>query len=178
MEGFSPQENRAINYYLKGCTMKDALKKAGYAESTQRSGSAFFERPKIKEEVERRQRGMVERNEVTEDMIVQKLAELAFTNLGDGLVFSEDGDVDWDLDKFRNIPALRGILANIKVERYTEGRGPNAKPFRRVQFSSKDQLKALELLMKYLGMFEDKVNVKVESELADRLTAGRERVWQ
>lgn len=181
VDDFTAREIRFINYVLQGYTNKEAASKAGYPESTCRAATSIAGKPNIKKEIARRKKIMVTRNDVTEDMIIEKLAQLAFTDLGDGLKFldGEDGEdaVYWDLNKFKNIPALRAILANVKIEKYTEGRGKNERPFKRVQFSQKDQLKALELLMKHLGMFEDKVTVHGEVVLAERLAKGRERVF-
>lgn len=161
---------------MKSGNKKDSLRKAGYAPSTYAAPTLFFDKPKVREEIERRQKRMIDNSEVTEDTIIRKLAQIAFTDLGEGLKITEEGDVDWDLERLRTIPALRGILNDIRIERYMEGRGEGATPVKKVHFKSKDQLKALELLMKFFGMLTDKVEFKGEMSLVERLKRGRDRV--
>jgi hypothetical protein len=131
--------------------------------------------PEVRKELAKRRKAMVKRAEVTEDMIVEKLSTLAFTDIGDALLIDGE-EIGWDYDKLKRIPALRSILNNVKIESYTEGRGPNSKQVKRIQFQTKDQLRALELLMKYMGMLTEKVEVVGEVALIDRLNKGRERL--
>jgi phage terminase small subunit len=97
---------------------------------------------------------MVKRHEVTVDRIVQELAKIAFANMLDFITVQSDGTAYVDLSKLTREQAA--AMGEIVTEEYTEGRGEDVRPVKRVKFKLLDKLSALDKLGKHLGMFTDK----------------------
>lgn len=70
----------------------------------------------------------------------------------------------------------RKAISDISVEEYKSGRGAGAVPVTKVKVKMDDRLRALELLMRYKGMFKDRVEVSVEEGVLERLQKARNRV--
>lgn len=102
---------------------------------------------------ELRQRAM-DRHDVTVDRIVQELAKLAFANMLDYIQIQSDGTAYVDFSKLSREQAA--AIGEIVTEEYSEGRGEDARPVKRVKFKLLDKRGALVDLGKHLGMFTDK----------------------
>ena len=48
----------------------------------------------------------------------------------------------------------------------------------KIEINMADKLKALDMLAKHLGMYQDQVNVQGELTLVERLQQGRERAYK
>jgi hypothetical protein len=81
------------------------------------------------------------------DRVVHELAKIAFANIGDFAKFSQDGKIDVDFDKAREIGAVVSV-----VERKV-GRGKNARTVRTTSIKMPDCTQALIKLGKHLGLF-------------------------
>lgn len=171
----SPQQRKAVDYFMRGLSKRQALIEAGYSPSTAQNPHCVFSQEVVKEEIERRQRNLRDKAQVDANWIVRKLKAIAEANIGDIIeIDASDGSlkIDW-----RNIsPELREALGGIDISEYKEGRGKDRKPYTKIQIKQLDKLKALEMLGKYLGMFEDRVKVEGEVTLIEKLHAGRARI--
>ena len=86
--------------------------------------------------------------------------------LVDMLVIYEDGTGVPDLNKLT--PGLRAALTGIKTDKFGD--------VIKVEVKLSDKLKAMEMLARHLGMFNDKLEIAGELSLEERLMAGRNRI--
>lgn len=173
----SQRELRTINNYMNGMTKKESMEKAGYsAWYSLKCTDKVFQRPDVAAEVERRQKLAAKRADVSLDWIIERLKSIADANVGDLLDVYSDGSAKVNMSKLT--PELRRALTNVVVDEYTEGRGEGAQKVKRVRISVADKLRALELLVKHLGLSKEKIVVEGEIDLVERLQRGRKRVGE
>ncbi len=154
------KQRKLVQSYLNGCSKKQALADAGY--SGHESGHRAFSHPAVKKEIQRRQHIMSTKSGVTADWIIERLKAIADANASDLMVLDEEGMPRTDMTKMT--PALR-----IALESYsTEGQN--------IKIKNADKLRALEMLARHLGMFNDKLELAGELSLEERLQAGRNRL--
>jgi hypothetical protein len=67
-------------------------------------------------------------------------------------------------------------MAGFDVEEFVRGRGDKARPAQKIKVRMADQLRALEMLGKHLGMFKDRVEFSTDNDVIARLLAGKKRV--
>lgn len=155
----SENHRKFVTFFLNGKTKKEAAQLAGMGRD---AGYAAFNREDVQKEIERRQHQMSTKAGVDADWIVAKLKAIASADLADLIVLDEHGHGRIDVDKLRG--DLRTSLTGYKVR--ADGT---------VSVSLTDKLKALDMLAKHLGMYQDKVTVEGELTLVERLQAGRQR---
>ena len=158
---------KAIDYFMRGMTKADALIKAGYSESVAKTDAkSVFGREDVKEEIARRQVNLAKKANVDANWIVERLASIANADLGDLLVFDEAGraSIDMSLMGKDMRRALNGEFSG-------DGNPKNLK----LGVKMSDKLRALEMLGRYLNLFDDKLQVEGEVNLVQRLHAGRAR---
>ena len=157
--------------------------KAGYTEGTARStASDYFKRSRIRKELDRRMAEAVERNALSEDWIVQRLMAIADATLYDlfekdengELVLDDEGLPHYVLNQMNS--QLKRALNSFSIRKYMQGRGKDAKPVTEVKVTLQDQLRALEMLGKYLGMFKEKVEISGSEQMMERYNEARRRV--
>lgn len=175
MKDLTDQEKKAINAYRRGRTKKQALLDAGYSESVANTDAhSVFNKPQVRAEIEARQKLAERRSKVDEMWIIQRLAQIADANVGELLVIDGNGTPNIDWDKLS--PEMKYAMSGFKVRKYMKGRGKNAKPVTEITPQMADKLRALEMLARYLGMFQDKLKIEGEADLIEALHAGRARV--
>lgn len=173
----SQRELRTINNYMNGMSKKEAMEKAGYSDwYSLKCTDRVFNRPEVAGEIERRQKLAAKRADVSLDWIIERLKSIADANVGDLLDVYSDGSAKVNMNKIT--PELRRALTNVVVDEYTEGRGEGAQKVKRVRISVADKLRALELLVKHLGLSKEKIVVEGEIDLVERLQRGRKRVGE
>lgn len=125
--------------------------RAGYKEkAAYRTGAENLRKPQIQEEIQKRMEERQKRTEITQDMVLQELAAIAFARATDyvsvmgGMVQVKDTDQLSD----SQIAAIAGIK---ETQNGIE-----------VKLGSKE--KTLELLGRHLGMWNDKINVEGQVE--------------
>lgn len=166
---------RVINNYMRGMSKKDSLLEAGYSESVALTDAeSVFTRPDVRKELQRRMDKMAKRNELDENWIVQRLMAIADANVGDLIVFDAAGDAKIDYTALT--PELKYALGLIEVNEYKKGRGKDALPIQQFKMKFADKLRAIEMLMKILGLDRTKVEVSGEQAMIDRLLEGRARI--
>lgn len=174
MPKLSPKHLKVVNEYMKGRTKSDALRLAGFSEHTcKHETRQVFGREDVKNEIDRRSRNMVERAKVTEDWIIERLKRVADSSVGDLIELDGEGQPYFDWKKLT--PDLKKALSDLDIHEYKEGRGPSARDVKKIKVAVQPQMKALELLGKYLGMWKEKVEVTGEDALINGLFEGRKR---
>ncbi len=156
-------QRKLVVSYLNGNTKKQAMQDAGYSDD---ASHRAFEAPEVIKEIKRRQHQMSTKAGVTADWIISRLKLIAGADLADMLVIYEDGTGVPDLNKLT--PGLRAALSNIETERFGD--------VVKMKIKLSDKLRALEMLARHLGMFNDKLELAGELSLEERLQAGRNRL--
>lgn len=120
------------------------------------SGEENLKKPELKEYIERAQEKRQKRTEVTQDMVINELAAIAFSNatdfarVKDGFVRIDETD---ELDE-----KVKKAIVGIKE-------GKNG-----IEISMANKMQALELLGRHLGMFKDKLEIsKSTGEIAEEI---------
>ena len=113
---------------------------------------------KVQDEISRRQKDLQRRTEVTQDRVVKELARVAFADVADyvqvetRIINRGDIEVPIELAVHKETAELsadqRAAIASIK-------QGANG-----IEVKLCDKIKALELLGRHIGMFNDKLNIQ------------------
>lgn len=138
--------------YLIDLNATQAAIRAGYSVDTAGEiGHENLKKPEIQKAIAKAMAERSKRTGVNQDRVVQELAKLAFINMTN--VVDSQGKIKEDATEDD-----RACIESIKYkESYTDAGGYGEE--REVKIGSK--LKALELLGKHLGMWNDKVDVNV-----------------
>lgn len=158
------KQRKLVVAYLDGTNKKQAMLDAGYAPSC--SSHDAFKHPAVMKEIQRRQHIMSTKSGVTADWIIERLKLIAGADLADMLVIYEDGTGVPDLNKLT--PGLRAALSGLETDKFGD--------VVKVKVKLSDKLRALEMLARHLGMFNDRLELAGELSLEQRLQAGRQRV--
>lgn len=154
-----------------------ALRLAGYKTGYMKHGSGsdvqlFFKNPRIAEEIDKRRQRLRKKVELTEDWAVEKLMLLASADVVAVLQKLRESDNDLDaLDPFE-----RYIVAELVQEERTEGRGDDKEAITVTRIKAEPRIKALDLLMRKLGAYQDKMEISGDQAILEALRAGRNRM--
>lgn len=174
MAKLTPKQQRFADEYIVDLNGKQAAIRAGYSEKTaEAQASRLLSNAKVQCYIQKRKQDRVERTEITQDMVLYELASIAFSNAADyakvvekeATIQTEDGeeiqlfDMDGNPVMYRTVePVLTSELTEKQKRALSvikKGRdGFEIKPY--------DKLRALELLGKHIGMFQDRVEVTGE----------------
>jgi phage terminase small subunit len=178
MTKLSARHHRVIDeYFVNGRNQTQAMISQGYKESSARlNAHQFFRNKAIQTEIQKREREMQERYEISREWIIERLARIADSGkiLSRFRKISKDGQIYWD---FRG--ATREdleVIADLQVEEYQEGRGPGAADVKKTKISVNSPLQALEGLSRIMGFNQDKLKVEGELTVIEQLQAGRARI--
>ena len=150
---------RFVDEYLVDFNATQAAIRAGYkAKTAHVIGAENLRKPKIAEEIARRQKDLQRRTEVTQERVVKELARIAFADMTDyaqvetRMIEKDDGtEVSYQAVALKETAELsaeqRAALAGIK-------QGANG-----IEVKLHDKIKALELLGRHIGMFNDKLSL-------------------
>ena len=144
------KQKRFVEEYLIDLNATQAAIRAGYSPDTaQQMGSENLSKPVIKNAIDKVIAERSRRTGINQDRVIQEIAKLAFLNPIDVIDMDEatiKGEANRDDTaciasvKVKVIPGEDGNITEREVKTY-------------------DKLKALELLGKHLGMFNDKLKL-------------------
>ena len=155
-----PMQDRFVDEWLIDFNGTQAAIRAGYSERSARSiAGRLLTKDNIQAEISRRQKDLQRRTEVTQERVVTELARVAFADATDyarvetRMIEKDDGtEVSYQTVTLKNTaelsPEQRAAIAGIK-------QGANG-----IEVKLCDKIKALELLGRHIGMFNDKIEVK------------------
>lgn len=159
------KQQRFVDEYLIDLNATQAAIRAGYsAKTADQQGSRMLANVKVQQAIAERMAERSKRTGVNQDRVVLELSKIAFLKMTD--VVDRNGAIKQD--------ASEDDLSCIESIKYKESDNEyGGSVEREVKVASK--LKALELLGKHLGMWNDKLDVNVtapivisgESELED-----------
>lgn len=147
-------------------------------ETARANSSRLLTNANIQNYVADKQKEIEKRTEITQDMVVQELAAIAFFNIKD--IYNKDGSLksikDIDDKTAKAISCVKTLqrAGAMKISINPEGKDEEV-PVEHVaeqtiEYKTNDKKGALELLGKHLGMFNDvNVNMKnaIQVELVD-----------
>ena len=137
--------------YLIDLNATQSAIRAGYSVASARQiADENLSKPDIKNYIEKALAERSKRTGINQDRVVQELARIAFVKITD--VANDDGSINRDASDDD-----LACIESIKVESSNTDTGYSEK--REVKLASK--MKALELLGKHLGMWNDKLNVNL-----------------
>ncbi len=145
---------------------KVAYPKCKKDETANAASSRMLRNVKVQEYISEKQKEIEKRTEVTQDMVIKELAKIAFLDIRK--LYTENGQLknvaDIDSD-------TAGAISSLETLEEYEGYGDDREKIGDTQkVKLLDKTKALELLGKHLGIFNDlNVNMKnaVQVELVD-----------
>ena len=166
-------QKRFCNEYLIDLNATRAYKVA-YSRCTKDetanvNGSKLLRNTKVQEYIAEKMKEREQRTEITQDMVIKELAKIAFLDIRK--LYTENGQL-------RNIADVDddtvGAISSLETLEEYDGYGADREKIGDTQkVKLLDKTKALELLGKHLGMFNDvNVNMKnaVQVELIDDVT--------
>ena len=158
-DALTAKQARFIEEYLVDRNATQAAVRAGYAKSgAAEEGSRLLRNAKVRAALDAAIDAQQQRTQVTADRVLQELARLAFFDI------SQAFDADGRLLPIRSMPEdLRRAIQGFEVETLYAGTGrERGEVGITSKFKMPDKGRALELLMKHLGMFKPE-EVKVEA---------------
>ena len=146
------KQRRFVDEYLIALNATQAAIRAGYSVKTAREqASQNLTKLNIQQAISEKMAERSKRTGVNQDRIVLELAKIAFVNAAD-VIDSDDATIKAGATA-DDTAAIQSV--KVKVIPTKEGEGVE----REIRLN--DKLKALELLGKHLGMWNDKLDVNV-----------------
>ena len=157
-----------IEEYLIDLNGTQAAIRAGYSETTARQiASDNLAKPYIQEAITVAMMELSERTRITQERVVNELALIAFADMRHYADIEEGGGVT--LRSFDKMPiGASRVISKIKERRKivsdAEGAGKEVVFDSQLEFGHHDKVRALELLGRHLGMFNDKLKLQGDPE--------------
>ena len=151
MAKLTDKQKRFVEEYLIDLNATQAAIRAGYSiNNADKIGSELLGKTRVSEAISKAMAERSRRTGISQDRVVNELAKIAFVNMLD--VVDEEGRI--------RSTASQDDLACIESIKHKESSSINGDSTEReVKIASK--LKALELLGKHLGMWNDKLDVNM-----------------
>lgn len=165
---FTARQRRFIDEYLVDLNATKAAERAGYrGPHVATTAHHLLLRPHVRAAVDEALAARAARVEVTQDEVLREALRMLRSD------FAQAFDENGNLKQVHEIPEdLRRAIASVETDELFEGRGEDRRQIgvtRKLKFWPKD--KALELLMRHLGMLNDKVKHELGPSFADLVTA-------
>jgi phage terminase small subunit len=148
------KQKRFAEEYLIDLNATQAAIRAGYSPETAKSiGSENLTKPDIRAYIDKEIAKQSKRTGINADRVLRELAKVAFANAAD-VVDRKTGMVREDA------PAEdTAAIQSIRIKRFNSEEGEIIES----DVKLSDKLKALELIGKHLGMFQNNLNVSVDA---------------
>ena len=155
MARMTAKQKRFCDEYLIDLNATQAAIRAGYsARTANEQGARLLANVSVQEYIARKMAERSRRTGVNQDRVVLELAKIAFVKMTD--VVNSNGEIKADAS-----PDDLSCIESIKYKESDNEFGGSVE--REVKIGSK--LKALELLGKHLGMWNDKLDVNVTNPI-------------
>ncbi len=152
MAKLNEKQQRFVDEYLIDLNATQAAIRAGYsAKTADVQGSRMLSNVKVQQAISEKMAERSKRTGINQDRIVQELAKIALVNISD-VVDTDTGEILPNAS-----PDDLACIESIKFKQSDNQYGGSLE--REVKVASK--VKALELLGKHLGMWNDKVDVNI-----------------
>ena len=157
------KQKRFIAEYMIDLNATQAAIRAGYSPKTaNEQGARLLANVSIQTELQKAMAARSKRTGISQDRVIQELARIAFVNPKD-VIDTKTGEV------IENASADDlACIQSVKVKTTDGDKGYSEE--REIRLN--DKLRALEMLGKHLGMWNDKVNLDVDAELSIKIDYG------
>lgn len=181
-KGLTPKQQRFVDEYLIDLNATQAAIRAGYSEKTARSqGQRLLTDDDIAAAIQRAQDERAERTGIDAERVLQELGRIGFSDIR--ALFTPAGNLlppeDWPDSIAAAVSSVEVVTRGLNGESHEETDGqPHGGALKRnrgtaVEYVHKiklwDKNSALEKIAKHLGMFTERVQHDVTSDLADLL---------
>lgn len=171
MAKLTAKQKRFCDEYLIDLNATQAAIRAGYSERTaEEQGCRLLRNVRVQQYIQERKRDRVKRTEITQDMVLKELALIAFANNTDyAKVIEKQAMVEVDghmipIHDEDGKPVMYRTVEPTLTDDLTEDQKKALAVIKKgrdgFEIKSYDKVRALELLGKHLGMFEEKVELK------------------
>ena len=172
-KGLTDKQKRFCNEYLIDLNATQAAIRAGYSSKTAyRTGNDNLKKPQINEYIKKRMADRSSRTEITQDFVIKELMNIASAKATDyaQVVLKEIKNEDGEVIEYNSVQLIptEDLSEEQKKRKDIIKKGKDGYEVRPY-----DKLKALELLGKHLGLFNDKEKLAIERE---KLAIERERL--
>ncbi|KAE9633727.1 terminase small subunit [Defluviitalea raffinosedens] len=167
----TPKQKLFVDEYLVDLNAtrayKEVYKNVKNDETAAVNGNRLLRNAKVKEYLEKRMKDREKRTEINQDKVLQELANIAFSNGSDFVKIVEKTFMDPVYDEEGNRTGEKPITyktveilstADIPKNKLSAiagiKQGANG-----IEIKLNDKVKALELLGRHLGMFNDKIDI-------------------
>ena len=150
----TPKQRLFVQEYLIDLNATQASIRAGYSvKNAEFQAHCLLKNPKVKYAIELAMYEREQRTKVTQDRVIEELAKIAFINATD-VVNSYDASL-------HNGAAREdtAAISSIRVRRIPSKDGMGIER----EIKLHDKIRALELLGKHLGLFNDKLNITADA---------------
>lgn len=147
----SEKQKRFVSEYIIDLNAKQAAIRAGYSPKTAEvQASRLLSLVKVQTEIAKAMEDRGKRTGITQDRVLAELSAIAFAKATDYVDVDEAGAV--------KIKPTAGLTEEQKKAIAGIKEGANG-----IEIKLTDKTKALEMLSRHLGLFNDKLNVNVEA---------------
>lgn len=163
--GLPLKQRRFVCEYLVDQNAKRAAIRAGYSQrSAEVTACRLLRNAKVRATVEKR----LEDHEIKADRVLAELAKIAFANMADYLTIGPDGSARIDFSKIS-----RDEFAGIReLKVCAGGGGKNGRKPSGFRLNLRHKVRALDLLGRYLGLFNGRDQSGGAGELVRPCTKG------
>jgi phage terminase small subunit len=153
MRKLTAKRKKFVDEYLKCLVATTAAIRAGYSKKTAKvTGAQLLTFPNVQEAIEKAQANRSKRTNITQDMVLKELANIAFGNLNRVSSWGADGvDLKESSDLSEDDAATVSEVAQTATPNGTN-----------VKIKQHDKVKALQLLGQHLGMF---ANINLNADM-------------
>lgn len=149
-----------VKEYLKDLNKTQAYIRAGYKAKNENvaaaSAAKLLRNPKIQEKIQAAMKEREKRTEITQDRVLKEIANLAFTDRTGIVNLKNNNLIIKNFDELT--PEQKACISGVKETKHGI----------EVTFYNKE--KALEMLGRHLGMFNDKVKIDGEMTVNNPFT--------
>ena len=170
MRDLTPKQHRFVEEYLVDLNATQAYLRAGYKaseEAARRNAARLLTKADIQAAIALEINKRSDRTEITQDRVLKEYARLAFFD--PRKLFDSTGRPKAIHELDDDTAAVVAGLDVVNVGNAELGEGEVLK------FKLADKKGALDSVARHLGMFNDKLDLTVNTPLADRLARARER---
>jgi len=158
----TPKQQLFIREYLRDMNATKAYLRAGYKVSekvAKTNGPRLLDNAVVSAAIKKSLGKRLNKLEITNDTVLQEIAKMAFSNMLDFIkINNEDGSATVDLTNLTREQAA--AIQELTYEEGVDRSGLEAKAVKKIRFKLAEKKSCLELLGKYLKLFNDGTPVK------------------
>lgn len=153
----TPRQKIFVREYLRDMNATQAYLRAGYRVHSDIAagvnGARLLKNAYISETINKHLQGRLEKLKISNDTVLQEIAKMAFCNMFDYITIRDDGSATID---FKNLTREQAAaIQELSYEEALEAGDNGSKPVKKMKFKLTDKKGSLEMLGKYLKLFNE-----------------------